>query len=94
MLHALRFPFQISERGVAATSGRREIIRQQIEQLLLTIPGERINRPEFGCGVQRLVFSGVGPQAAAAAEYVISTAIRKYRGKISGPLSEPSLMLT
>jgi uncharacterized protein len=82
MQRSLRFPFQISERGVAATSGRQEAIREQLEQLLLTIPGERVNRPEFGCGVQRLVFSGAGPQVAAAAEYVISAAIRKYMAKL------------
>ena len=78
----LRFPFQVSQRGVAATSGRLDVIRQQMEQLLLTIPGERVNRPDFGCGVQRLVFAGASPEAAAAAEYVISTAIRRYMAEL------------
>jgi phage baseplate assembly protein W len=82
MARALQFPFQVSERGVAAASGRNEVIRQQLEQLLMTMPGERVNRPDFGCGVQRLVFAGASPEAAAAAEYVIQTAIRKYMAEL------------
>src|SRR5262245_6235911 len=82
MARALQFPFQVSERGVAATSGRLDVIRQQLEQLLLTMPGERVNRPDFGCGVQRLVFAGASPEAAAAAEYVIGTAINKYMAEL------------
>ena len=51
----LRFPFQIGGNG-AETASRAEHVRQQIEQVLLTIPGERVFRSEFGAGVRRLVF--------------------------------------
>ncbi|MCB9947530.1 MAG: GPW/gp25 family protein [Rhodospirillaceae bacterium] len=77
MAQALSFPFQVSDRGTAATAGRAEIIRQQLEQLLFTIPGERVGRPAFGCGIQRLVFAGTTAETIAAAEYVIATAIRR-----------------
>jgi phage baseplate assembly protein W len=78
MDRSMTFPFQASDRGVAATSTRAEVIRQQLEQLLLTIPGERVNRPDFGCGIQRLVFSGASAETAAGAEYVIATSIRRH----------------
>jgi Bacteriophage baseplate protein W len=78
MERSMTFPFQTSDRGVAATSARGEVIRQQLEQLLLTIPGERVNRPDFGCGIQRLVFSGASPETAAGAEYIIATSIRRH----------------
>jgi phage baseplate assembly protein W len=78
MDRALSFPFQATDRGVVATSPRAEAVRQQLEQLLLTIPGERVNRPDFGCGVQRLVFAGAGAETKAATEYVITTSIRRY----------------
>jgi phage baseplate assembly protein W len=74
----LRFPFGISARGVAASSPYRRQVYEQLEQLLLTIPGERVNRPTFGCGVQRLVFADASPEAAAAAEYTIAVAIRRH----------------
>ncbi len=82
MAPALKFPFQISDRSVPETSGRAAVIGQQIEQLLFTLPGERVGRPSFGCGVQRLVFGGADPETAAAAEYVISTSIRKHMSEL------------
>jgi phage baseplate assembly protein W len=78
MDRSLSFPFQVTDRGVAASSPRAEVLRQQLEQLLLTLPGERVNRPDFGCGIQRLVFAGASPEAAAAAEYVIASSIRRH----------------
>ena len=84
MTQAMRFPFRLSTRGVVAESSFNDVIRQQLEQLLFTIPGERVNRPLFGCGVQRLVFAGTSAETIAAAEYVISTAIRTHmRDRIS-----------
>ena len=82
MKEGLRFPFEISARGVAATSPYQRQVHEQLEQLLLTMPGERVNRPTFGCGIQRLVFANASPEAAAAAEYTISVAIRRHLGDV------------
>lgn len=78
MTGALRFPFGIADRGAARSVPREEQIGQQLEQLLFTIAGERVDRPAFGCGVQRLVFEGASPTSAATAEYTISINIRRY----------------
>jgi phage baseplate assembly protein W len=78
MVQTMRFPFQVSARGVVSASSRDDAIRQQLEQLLFTRPGERVNRPLFGCGVQRLVFAGGSADTVKAAEYVIATAIRTH----------------
>lgn len=78
MSEGLRFPFDISTRGVAARSVRKRQIYEQLEQLLLTMPGERVSRPTFGCGVQQLVFASASPEAAAAAEYTVSVAIKRH----------------
>jgi len=51
----MAFPFEIGPDGARA-SDRRAHIREQIEQVLLTVPGERVFRVEFGAGVRRLVF--------------------------------------
>ena len=71
MARSLAFPFRIGDLGAPATAPRTQAVRQQLEQLLFTMPGERVNRPTFGCGVQRLVFAGCSREAAAAAEYII-----------------------
>lgn len=51
----LSFPFQVGPDG-PQTSRRQDHVRQQIEQVLFTDPGERVFRPEFGAGVRTLVF--------------------------------------
>jgi phage baseplate assembly protein W len=51
----LSFPLRIGEHG-AETCDRRAHVRQQIEQVLFTNPGERVFRPDFGAGLKQLVF--------------------------------------
>jgi uncharacterized protein len=82
MGRSLTFPFHIGDLGVPATSPRAQAIRHQLEQLLFTIPGERVNRPTFGCGVQRLVFGGCSPEAAAAAEYIIRVNVQEFMDEV------------
>jgi phage baseplate assembly protein W len=78
MGRSLAFPFQIGDLGVPRTAARDAVIRQQLEQLLFVLPGERVNRPDFGIGVQRLVFAGTGPETLAAVEYVAAAGIRNF----------------
>lgn len=51
----MKFPFAIGTDG-AARSDRRAHVRENIEQVLFTVYGERWYRPEFGAGVRTLVF--------------------------------------
>jgi len=51
----LKFPFRIGDGG-PQTSARARHVREQIEQVLFTLPQERVFRPQFGVGVRRLVF--------------------------------------
>lgn len=69
--------------AVAAASGRlrqetdyEAYIRQLIRQVLLTAPGERINRPGFGAGVRRLVFAPLSPATASLAQTTIFQALK------------------
>ncbi|MCP4285968.1 MAG: GPW/gp25 family protein [Gammaproteobacteria bacterium] len=51
----MRFPFRVGGQG-AAISSRHQHVREQIEQILFTNPGERWYRPDFGIGARALVF--------------------------------------
>jgi len=51
----LDFPLQVGAEG-GKTTHRIAHIRDQIEQVLFTDPGERWFRPEFGAGIRTLVF--------------------------------------
>lgn len=53
------YPFRIdslSRQGAAASSYEAHV-EQMVKQVLLTAPGERVNLPEFGCGLRRLLFA-------------------------------------
>ena len=53
----LAFPFRIGSDGrSAAPQSDSDQVRDELLQLLLTAPGERLFLPEFGGGVRRLVF--------------------------------------
>ena len=60
------FPFHIDGRGRTATTDDDAHIRDMIEQLLFTAPGERVNRPDFGSGLLQMVFAPNSPELAAA----------------------------
>jgi phage baseplate assembly protein W len=51
-------------------------------QVLMTSPGERINRPDFGCGIKRLVFAPGGEIAASLAQSVVYQALTKWLANV------------
>jgi phage baseplate assembly protein W len=53
-------------------------VEQLIMQLLLTAPGERINRPDFGCGVRRMVFAPNSKVTASLAQAAIFQALNRW----------------
>lgn len=57
-----------------------EHIDQLIRQVLFTSPGERINRPDLGCGVKRLVFAPNSEVSAALAQVTIFEALTRWLG--------------
>ena len=57
-----------------------EHVDQLIRQVLLTSPGERIDRPDFGCGVRRLVFAPNSEISAALAQVTIFQALTRWLG--------------
>lgn len=74
------FPYHFDGTERTATTSEADHIRDLIEQILFTAPGERVNRPAFGAGVHRLVFAPASPEAAATAEFVISGALSQQLG--------------
>src|SRR5438876_9749418 len=76
----LAYPWQFDSRGHTATTGDDEHIRDLIEQVLFTSPGERVNRPTFGSGVLQLVSGPNGDALAAAAQLSIQCALQHCLG--------------
>lgn len=78
----IRFPFGFDPRGRTATSAYAEHVHQMIEQLLLTGPGERVNRPDFGGGLAQLVLGPNAPEQAAALELALDAAVTTWLGDV------------
>jgi phage baseplate assembly protein W len=74
----INWPFQIDARGRTATAGNDDHIRQLIEQLLFTNPGERVNRPTFGGGVIQLVFAPNSDTLAAALRVTVQSSLQQW----------------
>jgi phage baseplate assembly protein W len=81
---SIRFPFAIDNRPgrLAQENDYEEYIKQLIRQVLLTAQGERINRPDFGAGVKRLVFVPNSPATASLAQTLIFQALTTWLGSL------------
>jgi uncharacterized protein len=76
------FPFHFDASGRTATADDDAHIREMIEQLLFTNPGERVNRPDFGSGLMQLVFAPNSPEIAAALQFTLRGAIQRWLGDL------------
>lgn len=79
---SIAYPFAIDAgRGrLAEEEDYARHVEQLIRQVLFTAPGERINRPDFGCGIKRLVFAPNSVVTAALAQVTIYQALTKWLG--------------
>jgi hypothetical protein len=74
----LDHPFHVDGRGRTAVTGDDDHVRDLVEQVLFTAPGERVNRPTFGSGVRQLVFAPAGDELATAAEFLVQSALQQW----------------
>ena len=72
------FPYHIDGRGRTAETDDDDHIRDLIYQVLFTNPGERVNRPDFGCGVGQLVFMPNSDALAAATQFLVQGALTRW----------------
>ncbi|MBI5559218.1 MAG: GPW/gp25 family protein [Deltaproteobacteria bacterium] len=77
-INSFGFPFAVNKGGGINASGGDEAIRGKIIQVLFTAPGERVNLPEFGCGIFNLVFEANNTILAAAMEFTIGQALARW----------------
>jgi uncharacterized protein len=77
---SLRYPF-----GIDSALGRlqeepdyAEHVEQLIKQVIFTTPGERINRPDFGCGLKRMLFAPNNQVSATLTQVTIFEALNRW----------------
>jgi Bacteriophage baseplate protein W len=77
-----RFPVSVNLNGGFSSSQLEENVRQSIFIILGTAPGERLNRPDFGCRIHDLMFAPNNPITSARAEIYCEEAIYKHEPRV------------
>jgi phage baseplate assembly protein W len=75
------FPYHVDARGRTAEADRDGHVRDMIEQVLFTAPGERVNRPDFGTGLMQLVFAPNSDEVAATLQLLVRGALQQWLGE-------------
>lgn len=75
-------PYQFDDRGRTASCSLLKHVRNLIEQVIFTMPGERVNRPDFGSGLSRLVFAPNSPELATAIEFTVQGSLQQWMAEL------------
>jgi hypothetical protein len=78
----MAYPFRLDERRRIAIVDSDEHINQLLEQLLFTMPGERVNRPSFGSGLMQLLFAPSSDELATTTQFLIQGALQQWLGDL------------
>ena len=76
------YPYSFDSRGRTADTTADDHIRDLIEQVLFTTPGERVNRPTFGSGLLQLLFAPNSGPLAAAKQLTVQGALQQWLGDL------------
>jgi uncharacterized protein len=78
----IKYPFQFDNSGRTAGTDDDRHIRDMIEQVLFTAPGERVNRPDFGSGLLQLVFEPNSDELAITVQFMVQAALQQWLGDL------------
>ena len=78
----LDFPVALDASGSLRTTGGEDHVRDLVLQVLFTEPGERVNLPEFGCGVKRLTFAPDNDVLRATTRFLIAQNLERWLGDL------------
>src|SRR5882724_4545334 len=78
----IAFPYVFNSNHVTGLATEPAHVRQMLEQLLFTMRGERVNRPDFGCGIQRMVFATQSTEVVATSQALIESEIHRWMGDV------------
>jgi phage baseplate assembly protein W len=74
----LDFPYHLDGSRRTATTAEDDHVRDMIYQVLFTNPGERVNRPDFGCGLKLLLFMPNSDALAATTQVLVKGALQRW----------------
>lgn len=75
-------PLRMTASGRTATVDDEAYLRGLVEAVVFTRAGERPNRPNFGGGVEQLVFEPAGAESAHATQALVQGALQRHLGEL------------
>ena len=78
----INLPLQFDDRGRTSEADEEKHLRDLIEQVLFTAPGERVNRPGFGSGLMQLIFQPNSNELAATVQFLVQGALQQWLGDL------------
>jgi phage baseplate assembly protein W len=76
------FPYRIDDRGRTASGDNEQHVHDLVEQLLFTMPGERVMRPTLGSGLMQLVFQPNSEELATAVQFLVQANLQQWLGDV------------
>ena len=76
------YPYSIDNRGRTSEANEEDHIRDMIEQILFTSPGERVNRPDFGSGLLKLVFEPNSSSLISSTQSIVQGSLQQWLGNL------------
>ena len=81
-MSATAFPLSVDGRGRTAVAGTERHVHDLVEAVLFTTPGERLNRPDFGCGLAQFLFAPVDAAIVGTAEIHVRSGLQRWLGDV------------
>lgn len=76
------YPYRFAGNGRTGDADYEAYVRDLIEQVLFTSPGERVNRPNFGSGILQLVFAPNSDELAGTTQFLVQGALQEWLGEL------------
>jgi uncharacterized protein len=77
-----KFPIELNNAGEISFSRYEEDIRESIWIILSTAPGERLMRPDFGCGIHQFIFALNDTRTAGLVQFHVEEALTRWEPRI------------
>jgi uncharacterized protein len=78
----IAFPFAIDEHGALQHAAYEDSVQQSVWVVLSTAKGERVMRPDFGCGIHELVFATVTASTRGQVASAVREALLRFEPRI------------
>jgi phage baseplate assembly protein W len=84
VLHSIRYPIAIDagHGKLAEETDYPSHVEQLMMQVLMTAPGERVNLPDFGCGIRQMVFAPNSEASASLAQVSVYEALNRWLSSV------------